>query len=127
MTDLGAKQVIPLDRPQPAPDVAVGRRDFPEHVDEEADGVVGHVGGEYLAGAGHEDAPARALGKVDVVQAGGGGHDAAEVRRCVKEGGVYADGAAADDEGSSRGLGLRRGGGGEESREYQFMAFLFAL
>ena len=78
-TDLGAKRVVPAGRPKPAADEPVGRRDAPEHVHEEPDGVIRHVSGECLTGAGHGDAPARALGEVDVVQAGGGGHDAARL------------------------------------------------
>lgn len=44
--DLGAERVAALlQRPEPAPDEPLRRRDAPKHVDEHADGVVRDVGG----------------------------------------------------------------------------------
>lgn len=67
--DLGAERdEVAAVRPEAAPDVALAGGDAAEHVDEEADGVVGDVGRVDAAGVGDGDAAARALVEVDVVE-----------------------------------------------------------
>jgi hypothetical protein len=78
--------------------------------------VIRDVGGVDRAGVGDGDATTRALGEVDVVDAGAGAEDEAEGRDGVEERCVDADGATSHDD---RGAGRVRLGrrGGEESRE----------
>ncbi|PWZ12040.1 hypothetical protein Zm00014a_022970 [Zea mays] len=111
--NLGGKRVIPLRRPEPSADVAVGGGDAAEHGDEEPDGVVSDVDGEGPARARDGDAAPRALGQVDVVHPGARGDDAAEGGDGVQERGVDQDGAAGHHERGARGLRFRRGGGEE--------------
>ena len=74
-----------MQRPEPAPNEPLRRRDAPQHVDEHADGVVGDVGGVDGAGVGDGDAAARALGEVDVVNARGRADEAADGGDGVEE------------------------------------------
>ena len=116
-TDLGAERVaVPLHAPEAAADEPLGGRHATEHVDEQADGVVGDVGGEHPAGVGDNDAAARALVQVDEVNARRQARDAAEGRDGVEERGVHGDQPRPHDDGGTRRL---RGGrcGGEEGRE----------
>jgi hypothetical protein len=112
--DLGAERVVPLDRPEAVADEPLGRGDAPEHVDEHSDGVVGDVRGVHPPGVGDDDAAARALVEVDVVDGGGRADDAAKGGDGVEERGGQVDGAGAPDDRGARGF---EHGGGEEDRE----------
>jgi hypothetical protein len=114
--DLGAEGIVAVERPEPAADEPVGGGHAAEHVDEQADGVVGDVGGVDRAGAGDAHAAARALAEVDVVQPGPRAVDEAERRDGVQERGVHADGVAPHGHqraGRVRAAGRRGQEGGE--------------
>ena len=75
-----------VQRPEPAPNEPLRRRDAPQHVDEHADGVVRDVGRVDRPRVGDGDAAVRALGEVDVVNARGRADEAAdggEESRCL--------------------------------------------
>lgn len=93
----GAKREVNAGNPIAAADEPVRRRDLPEDVEQEADGVVGRVVGENGAGVGDGDAPAAASMEVEVVGAGAGSDDEAEGREGAKDGGV--DGVELDGDG----------------------------
>lgn len=113
--------MVSLHRPESTTDEALASRHAAEHVDEQADGVVGDVGGEHSAGVGDEDATARALAEVNEVDARGEADDAAEGRDSVEEHGVHACWAGAHDDGGQRGL-LRGSCGGEEVTDTEWLA-----
>jgi len=105
-----------LHRPEAAADEPLGGGDAPEHVDEQADGVVCDVGGVDRPRVGDGDAAARALVEVDVVNARAGAEDEADGRDGVEERCVHAGAVSTNDDRGASGVGPRRGGG-EESGE----------
>jgi hypothetical protein len=117
LADLGAERVLPLLRPKPAPNESPGFCQSTQHVDEQADGVVGDVGRVNAAGVGNDDATSRALVEINVVDARGCADDAAQGGHGVEERGVPAEGPAPHDHRGARRLRQSRGGG-EEGREW---------
>lgn len=101
----GAKREVNASNPIATADEPVRRRDLPEDVEQEADGVVGGVVGENGAGVGDGDAPAAAFMEVEVVGAGAVSDDEAEGREGVKDGGVDGVEFDGDDDGDVGGVG----------------------
>jgi hypothetical protein len=73
-TNLRAKWVLSLLRPQPGPNEPVTGRYLAQNIEQQRDGIVGNVLGECVAGIGDGNATAEALGDVDVVDTGAGRH-----------------------------------------------------
>lgn len=64
--------------PDTAANKSIAVADFPEDVDEEADGVVRCVFREHIGSVADGNSAAAALGEVDVVDAGAAGDDEAQ-------------------------------------------------
>jgi hypothetical protein len=109
-----SREGSPPDRPEAAADEPLGRGDAPKHVDEHSNDVVDDVRGVDPPGVGDDDATARALVEVDVVDGGGRADDATKGGDSIKERGGQVDGAGAPNDCGVRGFGH---GGGKEDQE----------
>jgi hypothetical protein len=95
-TNLRAKWVLSLLRPQPGPNEPVTGRYSEQNIEQQRDGIVGNVLGKCVAGVGDGDATTAALGDVDVVEASAGGHHEPKGGKEIEQvgshwGGIYAD------------------------------------
>lgn len=68
-TNLRAKWVLSLWRPQPGPNESVTGRYSAQNIEQQRDGIVGNILGVRVAGVGDGDATAAALGDVNMVDA----------------------------------------------------------
>jgi hypothetical protein len=109
-TNLIAKWVLSLLRPQSRANKAISSGYSAQNIEQKRDGVVGDVLRVCIAGSGDCDATATALGEVDVVDASTGAHDYPKWREEVE--GFGSDGGGAHgDEGAYGGGGGGDGGG----------------
>lgn len=90
--------------PPPGPDVPVSSRNLPPDIEEKPHCQIGNILGVNVAGGGHCDPAAAALGEVNVVEAGAGGDNEAEIRQHAHQIGGDGDAAGGED-GTSR-LGM---------------------
>lgn len=103
--NLGTQWEVIGGGPDTAANKSIAGANFPEDVDEDADGVVSCVFREHIRSVADGDSAAATLGEVDVVDAGATGDDEAEGREETEH--SLCDGALCEaDHGLSR-LSLR--------------------